>query len=121
MLDKEIRYQKYLLYLLKIILKFKGLNIFRHKFLYTAYADGTTFFLKDRKSIIELMNELNFPGLKLYKTKCKIASINVLNGVQVALSRMKCINLKGTVMLIKMIDMLTCFKSILEISHFNYL
>ena len=121
MLDKEIRYQKYLLYLLKIILKFKGLNIFRHKLLYTAYADGTTFFLKDRKSIIELMNELNFPGLKLYKTKCKIASIIVLNGVQVALSRMKCINLKGTVMLIKMIDMLTCFKSILKISHFNYL
>ena len=50
------------------------------------------------------MNELNFPGLKLYQTKCKTASINVLNGVQVALSRMKFINLKGTVMLIKMID-----------------
>ena len=39
--------------------KVKGINIFKHYFLYTAYADGTTFFLKDRKSIIELMNELN--------------------------------------------------------------
>ena len=39
--------------------KVKGLNIFKHKFLYTAYADDTTFFLKDRNSIIELMNELN--------------------------------------------------------------
>ena len=39
--------------------KVKGLNIFKHKFLNTAYADDTTFFLKDRSSIIELMNELN--------------------------------------------------------------
>ena len=39
--------------------KVKGLNIFKHEFLYTAYADDTTFFLKDRNSIIELMNESN--------------------------------------------------------------
>ena len=39
--------------------KVKGLNFFKHEFLYTAYADDTTFFLKDRNSIIELMNELN--------------------------------------------------------------
>ena len=39
--------------------KIKGLNIFKHVFLYTAYADDTTFFLKDRNSIIELINELN--------------------------------------------------------------
>ena len=39
--------------------KVKGLNMFKHEFLYTAYADDTTFFLKDRNSIIELMNELN--------------------------------------------------------------
>ena len=38
--------------------KVKGLKIFRHEFLYTAYADDTTFFLKakDKKSIIELIN-----------------------------------------------------------------
>ena len=29
----------------------KGLNIFNHTFLYTAYADETTFFLKDKESL----------------------------------------------------------------------
>ena len=32
-----------------------GLNIFENTFLYTAYAGDTTFFLKDRKSVIEFM------------------------------------------------------------------
>ena len=54
-----------------------------------AYGDDSTFFLRDRKSVIELMNELNafpnFSGLKPNKTKCEIASIGVLNRVQVAL------------------------------------
>ena len=68
--------------------KVTGLNIFKHKFLYTAYADDITFFLKDRNSIIELVNELNtfsdFSGLKPNKTKYEIAGIRVLNGVQAA-------------------------------------
>ena len=33
----------------------KGLNIFNHIFLYTAYADDTTFFLKGKESLIEVM------------------------------------------------------------------
>ena len=61
--------------------KVKGLNMFKHEFLYTAYADDTTFFLKDRNSIIELMRELNifskFSGLKPNKTKCESAGIDV--------------------------------------------
>ena len=65
--------------------KIKGLNIFKHVFLYTAYADDTTFFLKDRNSIIELINELNtfsnFSVLKLNRTKLEIAGISVLNRV----------------------------------------
>ena len=80
-------------------LKVKGLKFFKHKFLYTGYADDTTFFLKDRNSLIELMNELNtfsnFSGLKPNKTKCEIAGIGVLNGVQVALCGMKCVNLNN--------------------------
>ena len=36
--------------------KVKGLNIFKHEFLYNAYANDTTFFLKDTKSITELMS-----------------------------------------------------------------
>ena len=38
--------------------KVKGLNIFKHEYLYTTYADDITFFLEDKNSIIELMNEL---------------------------------------------------------------
>ena len=79
--------------------KVKGLNMFKHEFLYTAYADDTTFFLKDRNSIIELMNELNtfsnFSGLKPNKTKCEIAGIGVLNGLQVALCGMKCVDVNN--------------------------
>ena len=45
------------------------------------------------------MNELNifsnFSGLKLHKTKCEIAGIGALNGVQVALCGMKCVNLNN--------------------------
>ena len=62
-------------------------------------ADNTTFFLKYRKSIRELMNELNtfsnFSGLKPNKTKCEIVGIGVLNGVQVALCGIKCVNLNN--------------------------
>ena len=79
--------------------KLKGLNIFKHGFLYIAYADDTTFFLKDKNSIIELMNELNtfpnFSGLKPDKKKCETACISVLNGVQVVLCGMKCVNLNN--------------------------
>ena len=34
--------------------KIKGLNIINHTFLYTAYADDATFFLKDKESLIEV-------------------------------------------------------------------
>ena len=65
--------------------KVKGLNIFKCEFLNTPYPDDTTFFLTDRKAIIELMSELNtfsnFSRLKPDKTKCEIAGIGVLNGV----------------------------------------
>ena len=76
--------------------KVTGFNIFQHEFLHTAYGNGTIFFLKGRKSIIELMSELNtfskFSGLKPNKTKCEIAGIALLNEVQVALCGMNCVN-----------------------------
>ena len=34
----------------------KGLNILNHEFLYTGYADDTTFFLKDKISVFETLN-----------------------------------------------------------------
>ena len=91
--------------------KVKGLNLFKHEFLYTAYADDTSFFLKDRNSIKELMNELNIfsniSGLKPNKTKCEIAGIGVLNGIQAALCGMKCVNLNNET--VKILDV-----------HFSY-
>ena len=73
----------------------KGLKIFHHKFLYSAYADDTTFFLKDQASVVDVINSLNsfskYSGLK--PNTCEIAGIGVLNGVNVALCGMKSIDL----------------------------
>ena len=76
------------------------MNIFQHAFLYTAYEDD--YCLSQRWRIyneiterVKYLSELNFLGLKLNKTKCEIASIGVLNGVQVALCGMKCVNLNN--------------------------
>ena len=67
--------------------KINGLNIFDKTFLYTGYADDTTFFLKDTKSVMELINIFDtlskFSGLKPNKIKCEIANIDALKGVQV--------------------------------------
>ena len=75
----------------------KGLGIFNKTFVYTAYADDTTFFLKDKNSIRNLLEVFKdyscFSGLKPNKSKCEIAGIGILKGVNVALCGMKCINL----------------------------
>ena len=77
--------------------KINGLNIFYKTFLYTAYANDTTFFLKDTKSVTELMNIfdtfLKFSGLKPNKSKCGIAGIGPLKGVRAALCGIGCIDL----------------------------
>ena len=53
--------------------------------LYTAYADDNTFFLKDEKSVIELMKILDifsaFSGLKANKSKCDRAGLGALKGL----------------------------------------
>ena len=52
-----------------------GLNIFKHEFLCNDYADETTFFLKDRKSMIELMKNIfsNFLGFKPNNVKLRVS------------------------------------------------
>ena len=74
-----------------------GLNIFENAFLYTAYADGTAFFLKDEKAVTELMKTFDifstFFGLKPNKNKCEIAGLCALKGVTLALCGMECIDL----------------------------
>ena len=62
----------------------KGINIFDNIFLYSAYADDTTFFLSDEDSVIEVMNAFDklslLSGLKPNEAKCEIAGIGVLKG-----------------------------------------
>ena len=74
-----------------------GLNIFEKTFLCTAYADDTTFFLKDEKSVIELMKTIDIfstvSGLKVNKSKCEIAGLGALERVKLALRGIECIDL----------------------------
>ena len=88
-------------------------------FLYTAYADETTFFLKDTKSVIELMNIFDtfskFSGLKPNKSKCEIASIGALKGVQVALCGMRFIDLVSNT--VKILGIYCSFNDKLEIQE----
>ena len=75
----------------------KGIEIFEHCFLYTAYAGKTTFFLKAAQYIENLVKIFNtfslFSRLKLNLTKCEKAGIGALKGVQVAVCGMRCIDL----------------------------
>ena len=74
-----------------------GLTFFDHTFLYIAYADDTTLFLKHKESVKEVMNVFDnlsvYSGLKSIKSKCKTASIGVLKGVSMELCRMESIDL----------------------------
>ena len=77
--------------------KIRGLNIFQYTYLYTAYADDTTFFLKNKNSIRQLMETLStfsqYFCLKPNYEKCEIAGIRVLKSVKVAVCGMKCVDL----------------------------
>ena len=69
----------------------KGLNIFEHLFLYTAYADDM-FFLENKESIEELGKTFtlfsSFSGLKPNMSKCKICGLGQLKGVEMAVCSM---------------------------------
>ena len=85
------------LHIIKLNKNSKGLNIFDHKFLYTAYVDDTAFFLKYKNSFFATLNifhkfSLVFGGSP-NTTKCKKDGIGTLKGVNVALCGMKCLNL----------------------------
>ena len=75
----------------------KDIEIFEHCFLYNVYADDTMFFLKDAQSIenlVEIFNTFSlFSGLSPNLTKCEIAGIRSLKGVQVEACGMRCIDL----------------------------
>ena len=71
-----------------------GFEIFKKRFIFSAYGDDTTSFLKTTKSVINLLEIFKyfsqFSGLKPNKSKCEIAGLGVLKG---ALCGMRCVNL----------------------------
>ena len=75
----------------------KGLNIFDHLFLYTAYADDTTFFLENKESIEELVKTFtlfsSFSGLKPNFSKCEICGLGPLKGVEMTVCGMQAVDL----------------------------
>ena len=77
----------------------KGIKLFEKEFIYTAYADDTTFFLQNKNSVKILLEAFHacsfFSGLKPNKSKCEIAGIGLLKGVNVALCGMECVNLEN--------------------------
>ena len=77
----------------------QGLTIFNNQFLYTVYTDDITSFLSYENSVTEVIQIFEhfsiFSGLKPNKSKCEIAGIGVLKGVQMALCGMECVNLKN--------------------------
>ena len=70
----------------------EGFENLQKKFIYTAYADDTTFFLKNTESVINLLEIFKhfsqFSGVKPNKQKSEIAGIGGLKGVKEALCGM---------------------------------
>ena len=78
-------------------LDIEGFQFFSHTFLYSVYADDTTFFLKNEKSATEVIKAFDkfslFSGLKSNNGKCEIAGIGVKKTFKMTLFRMDCIDL----------------------------
>ena len=74
-----------------------GLDIFNNTYTLSAYADDTTFFLKNKESVKFPLENIkmfsNFSGLKPNTLKCEICGIGVKRGEKVALCGMKSVDL----------------------------
>ena len=75
----------------------KGLDIFDHLLLCTAYADDTTFFLENKESIDELLKTFtlfsSFSGLKPNISESEIFGLDPLEGVEMSVSGMHSVDL----------------------------
>ena len=75
----------------------EGLNIFNHEFIYIAHADNTTLLLKDKISVFETLNIFHkfsvVFGISPNTTKCEIAGIAALKGVNATVCGTKCLDL----------------------------
>ena len=69
----------------------------KNLYLQNLYLYDTTFLLRDKRSIKELLNTFatfsKYSGLKPNHEKCEVAGIGVLKSVKVAICDMKCIAL----------------------------
>ena len=77
----------------------KGLVISDHCYLYSVYADDTTFFLQDTFFIKHMVEAFylfsSFSGLEPNLKKSETAGIGALKGVQVAVCGLRCIDLNN--------------------------
>ena len=94
---KVIQFLCILFLLVKANHNIRGVNIFQYTYLYRAYADDTTYFLKNKNSIRQLMETFSTFSqqscLKPNYEKCEIAGIGILKSVKVAVCGMKCVDL----------------------------
>ena len=89
-----------LFHLIKSKPEIKGLAIFDHCYLFSAYADDAAFFLQDtiyiKQTWLMLFNFFSyFSGLKPNLTKSEIPGIGVLKEVEVAVCGLCCIDLNN--------------------------
>ena len=79
--------------------KIQGLDILNYRFLYSDYADDSTFFLRNVDSVIEVARTFKefstFSDLSPNISQCEIAGIRSLKAVETAVCGMKNINLKS--------------------------
>ena len=99
-------------FLIKASPNIESLQFFSHTFLCFAYADGTTSFLRNKKSpteVIKMFDKFSFfSGLKINNAKCEIACISVKKGIKMTLYGMKYIHLTDDV--IKILGILFSYK-----------
>ena len=79
----------------------EGLQLFSHPFLYYAYSNDATIFLRNYKSATEVIKMFDkcclFSGLKKNYAKFEIDGIGVKKRVKMALCGMECIDLTDDV------------------------
>ena len=83
--------------LIKNKVDIKGIDLFDHTFLFIAYPDDLTFFLKSissSKILVQTFKEFScFSGLKSNIAKCDIADLGPLKGVLEAVCGLKTVDL----------------------------
>ena len=75
----------------------EGLDLCDYSFLYSAHADDTTFFLKNVKSVRELLDMIdyfsNYSRLYSNISKCETFNVGTLKGVHMAACVLKSVDL----------------------------